>query len=61
MTAIDSYNKKNIANLNTSFKLWNKLTTDVVVNYINQHTHNRPFMTDHCILYFHQELNSAHR
>jgi len=49
MTAIDSYNKKNIANLNTSFKLWNKLTTDVVVNYINQHTHNRPFMTDRLI------------
>src|SRR5690606_11730884 len=42
MTALESYNKKNIANLNSSFKLWDKLTTDIVVNYINQHTHNRP-------------------
>ncbi|MGE8377266.1 MAG: SusC/RagA family TonB-linked outer membrane protein [Sphingobacterium sp.] len=49
MTSYDSYNKKNIANLNSTFKLWNKLTTDVVVNYINQQTHNRPFMTDRLI------------
>lgn len=49
MTSLDSYNKKNIANLNTSFKLWDKLTTDVVVNYVNQHTHNRPFLTDRMI------------
>ena len=49
MTSIDSYNKKNIFNLNSNFKLWDKFTTDVVVNYINQHTHNRPFMTDRLI------------
>ncbi|SJN30328.1 MULTISPECIES: SusC/RagA family TonB-linked outer membrane protein [Sphingobacterium] len=49
MTSLDSYNKKNIANLNSSFKLWNNFTTDVVVNYINQHTHNRPFLTDRLI------------
>lgn len=49
MTALDSYNKRNIANLNTSLKLWENLTTDIVVNYINQHTHNRPFMTDRLI------------
>jgi TonB-linked SusC/RagA family outer membrane protein len=49
MTALESSNKKNIANLNSSFKLWNKLTTDVVVNYVNQHTHNRPFLTDRLI------------
>ncbi len=49
MTSFDSYNKKNIVNFNSTFKLWNKLTTDVVVNYINQHTHNRPFMTDRLI------------
>src|SRR5690606_13283114 len=49
MTSLDSYNKKNIANLNTSFKLWDKLTTDIVVNYVNQHTHNRPFLTDRLI------------
>lgn len=49
MTALDSYNKRNIANLNTTFKFWDKLTTDVVVNYINQTTYNRPFMTDRLI------------
>lgn len=49
MTTLDSYNKKNIVNLNTTFKLWEKLSTDVVVNYVNQHTHNRPFMTDRLI------------
>ncbi|WP_036603753.1 SusC/RagA family TonB-linked outer membrane protein [Olivibacter sitiensis] len=49
MTSLESYNKKNIANLNTTFKLWDKLTTDVVVNYVNQHTHNRPFLTDRLI------------
>lgn len=49
MTALDSYNKRNIANLNSSFKLWDNFTTDVVVNYINQHTHNRPTLTDRLI------------
>jgi TonB-linked outer membrane protein, SusC/RagA family len=49
MTSLDSYNKKNIANLNTSFKFVDRLTTDVVINYINQHTHNRPFLTDRLI------------
>lgn len=49
MTSLESYNKRNIANLNTSFTLWKNLTTDVVVNYINQHTHNRPFLTDRLI------------
>ena len=49
MTSLDSYNKKNIANLNTTFNLWKNFKTDVVVNYINQHTHNRPFLTDRLI------------
>lgn len=49
MTSLDSYNKRNVANLNSSLKLWDNLTTDIVVNYINQHTHNRPFMTDRLI------------
>lgn len=40
---------KNIANLNSSFKLGNKVTTDVMVNYINQYIHNRPFMVDRMI------------
>lgn len=49
MTAMDSYNKKNIANLNASFTLWKKFKNDVVVNFINQHTHNRPLLTDRLI------------
>lgn len=49
MTTIGSYNKKNIFNLNTNFKLAKNFTTDVIVNYINQKTHNRPFMTDRLI------------
>ena len=49
MTSLDSYNKKNIVNLNTTFKSWDKLTTDVVVSYVNQHTHNRPFLTDRLV------------
>lgn len=49
MTSLDSYNKKNIANLNTTFRFLDKLTTDITVNYTNQHTHNRPFLTDRLI------------
>ncbi|MFZ4263082.1 SusC/RagA family TonB-linked outer membrane protein [Sphingobacterium sp. HJSM2_6] len=49
MTSMDSYNRKNIANLNSNFKLWDKFTTDVVVNFINQDTYNRPYMTDRLI------------
>lgn len=39
-------NSKNIANLNSSFKLGKRFTTDLLVNYINQHTHNRPYSID---------------
>ncbi len=49
MTALESYNKKNIANLNASFTLWKNFKNDVVVNFVNQHTHNRPFLTDRLI------------
>jgi iron complex outermembrane receptor protein len=41
--------QKNIANLNSTFKLGKKVTTDLVVNYINQYVHNRPFMVDRMI------------
>jgi iron complex outermembrane receptor protein len=41
-----SENEKNIANLNTSFKLGKNYTVDVVVNYINQITRNRPYQVD---------------
>lgn len=49
MTALDSYNKKNIASLNSSVTLWKKLKNDIVINYINQNTHNRPLLTDRLI------------
>ncbi|MFD1768593.1 SusC/RagA family TonB-linked outer membrane protein [Sphingobacterium suaedae] len=49
MTALESFNKKNVANLNTSLKLWKNFTTDIIVNYINQHTRNRPLLTDRLI------------
>jgi iron complex outermembrane receptor protein len=39
-------NVRNIANLNTSFKLSKKIRTDVMVNYVNQNTKNRPYSTD---------------
>lgn len=47
--SIGSKNTKNIANLNSSFKLGNKWTTDVTVNYVNQYTHNRPVSIDRMI------------
>lgn len=39
-------NDKNIANFNSSFRLSSKFSTDLMVNYINQHTHNRPYSID---------------
>lgn len=39
-------NEKNIATLSSSFRLGKNYDVDVVVNYINQFTHNRPFMVD---------------
>lgn len=47
--SLGSLNTKNIANLNSSFKLGQKWTTDVVVNYINQYTRNRPYSIDRMI------------
>ena len=42
-------NYKNIANLNTSFKLGKRITSDVMVNFINQTTKNRPYSIDRMI------------
>ncbi|KYP14454.1 SusC/RagA family TonB-linked outer membrane protein [Flavihumibacter sp. CACIAM 22H1] len=39
-------NTKNIANLNGSFRLGKKWTTDIMINYINQETKNRPYSID---------------
>lgn len=47
--SLGANNSKNIANLNTTFKLGSKWTTDLMVNYINQHTHNRPYSIDRMI------------
>jgi iron complex outermembrane receptor protein len=41
-----SRNEKNIINLNNTFNLGSKVNVDLVVNYINQFTKNRPYSTD---------------
>lgn len=42
-------NSKNIANLNSTLQLGSKVTTDILVNYINQKTKNRPYSIDRMI------------
>ncbi len=49
MMSLGSYNTKNIATLNSSFKLGTKITTNLSVNYTNQRTHNRPYSIDRMI------------
>ena len=44
--SIGAKNEKNIANLNSNFKFGKAYTVDVVVNYINQTTKNRPYSID---------------
>lgn len=44
--SLGAENFKNIANLNSSFRFSSKFSTDVMVNYINQKTHNRPYSVD---------------
>lgn len=44
--SLGSENDKNIVNLNNSFNLGKNYTIDVVVNYINQRTKNRPYSID---------------
>jgi iron complex outermembrane recepter protein len=44
--SLGSENVKNIANLNSSFKLGKNYTVDMVVNYINQKVTNRPYSID---------------
>lgn len=57
MISYNSKNSKNIANLNASFNLNKKLTTDIMVNYINQNTHNRPYKVDRMINNFTGMMN----
>lgn len=44
--SMNSKNARNIANLNTSYKFSKKFRTDLMVNYINQNTLNRPYSID---------------
>jgi hypothetical protein len=46
---MNSGSEKNTMNLNTSFRLSPKFTTDVMVNYINQTINNRPYSIDRMI------------
>ncbi|MDQ6477671.1 SusC/RagA family TonB-linked outer membrane protein [Dyadobacter sp. LHD-138] len=57
MISYDSKNSKNIANLNATFNLNKKLKTDLMVNYVNQHTHNRPYKVDRMINNFSGMMN----
>jgi iron complex outermembrane receptor protein len=57
MISYDAKNSKNIANLNASFNLNKKLKTDILVNYVNQHTHNRPYKVDRMINNFTGMMN----
>jgi iron complex outermembrane receptor protein len=47
--SLGAKDKKNIFNLNTSFKTGNKITTDITINYINQTVNNRPYSIDRMI------------
>ena len=47
--SMNSGSEKNTMNLNTSFRLSPKFTTDVMVNYINQTINNRPYSIDRMI------------
>ena len=44
--SLGAKNTKNIANLNTTLRFGKKFSADIMVNYINQHTHNRPYSID---------------
>lgn len=44
--SLGAKNSKNSANLNSSFKLGKKFTTDITMNYVNQRTGNRPYSVD---------------
>src|SRR5690606_15296799 len=47
--SLNSKNSKNIANLNATFRVYQKVRTDLMVNYINQYTANRPYSVDRLI------------
>jgi TonB-linked SusC/RagA family outer membrane protein len=47
--SLNSRNARNIANLNTTYNFSKHWRTDLVVNYINQNTENRPYSVDRMI------------
>jgi hypothetical protein len=47
--SLNSKNSKNIANFNSTFRVSKRVTTDLMVNYINQNTANRPYSVDRMI------------
>ena len=47
--SLGSQNDKHNFNMNNTFKLGKKVTTDIIVNYMNWHIHNRPYMIDRLI------------
>lgn len=57
MISYKAKNEKNIMNLNASFNESKNLKTDLVVNYINQYTHNRPYKVDRMINNFSGMMN----
>jgi iron complex outermembrane recepter protein len=42
-------NEKNIANLNSTFRMGKKFSSDVMVNFVNQQTKNRPYSIDRMV------------
>jgi iron complex outermembrane receptor protein len=44
--SLNAKNSRNIANLNTTYRFSKKFSTDLMVNYINQNTTNRPYSID---------------
>ncbi|GAB4022886.1 SusC/RagA family TonB-linked outer membrane protein [Spirosoma sp. KCTC 42546] len=57
MISYGAKNEKNIMNLNASFNINPKLKTDLMVNYVNQYTHNRPYKVDRMINNFTGMMN----
>lgn len=47
--SLNSKNSKNIFNLNSSYQVSKRLKTDLMINYINQNTANRPYSVDRMI------------
>lgn len=47
--SLNSKNNKNILNLNSTFRISKRLTTDFTLSYINQNTNNRPVSVDRLI------------